>query len=653
MTRWLIGLVSCLLGVIIAGAAVFYWRGRVSANQTEMAFAMAQAALDNAEYTRALLIINSRPASDNAEDVGRWADLETAGSVQLGLLDRLESIFHFHPQAVLASEDACILLARTAMHLEQPERADQFADPWRNKSTRPHLWTCFDADRLIRQEQADAARRKLESVKYEGPADCGRLVRLAMLTGRDNLRQAWNHLAAAYEKNPRNAEVRLYRGQILEQADQLGFARVEFEAAHFADTNNPIYLDSLAEFYRRQGNTAGALDVWAQSLDKETAGFIWTKSLFWNRVTRGAELPVYTVTNRSTVYFHFNRYLSDLPNNVFWSDDAFDLLPYKAFISTRQQEAWWLQILDLLRQGKERDALDRLADNPFGNRIWAQPLYVALTRILNFRIYDDINPAKWFPPDSFTISTNGHSFLSDIENIAKKRRVMRDLYQIPQDLEALFKSPDAPAVVLLAGGWFKAGLDLFQTTDWPAKLPDWVPYSVTQAKRLVEGDGKALTYAKKQPATPNLKLLIGETQLTTGELESGQATLLNIATNRTPTGRRAAWLLANTQMQQQQTAAAKLTVSRQPLLGKSVTGRELLARIAMAEKDEAGAIKIYESIVTNSFEAKAVLARLAFEKKDYDRARQLTEELQFAQPDALRFRANLVEIRKAVSQKQN
>lgn len=649
MIRWLIALGTCLLGIIVVGAAVFYWRGRVAANATSMAFQMTQAALDKAEYSRALLIINSRPATDKVTDLRRWADFETECSVKMGLLDRLESIHAFHPGAVLANEDACVMLARTAMHLERPELADQFADAWRNKTRRAHLWICFDADRLILNEKPGMARNKLTSVEFEGADDCGRLVRLAMLAGRDDYQAAWNHLASAYQKNPRNAEVRLYRGQILEQAGQKGFARLEFEAAHFANTNNPIFLDTLAEFYRRQGNTAGALDVWAQSLSDDTAGFIWTKALFWNRVTRGAELPGYTVTNRSTVYFHFNRYLDGLSREEFWNDGRFDLLPHQAFISTRQQEAWWLQILELLREGRERGALDRLIDNPFGDRVWSPALYTALTRILSYRAHGDLNPGKWFPPDNLQASTNRHSFLNQLEDVAKKKRVMRGLYEIPSDLEALLETPDGVAVALLAGGWFKAGLDLLRADKWSKEFPVWVPYAVSQAKRLVAGDEAALEFAVRQPESAALKLLIGEMQIALGRTEEGRGTLTGIAADRSPLGRRAALLLVNLLIDTGETDAAREALAAQSLLNGSTLGRELDARVALAEENTNAAVAIYETIVTNSFAAKSFLAVRAFEAKDYDRARKLTEQMQVERPDMMRLRARIEAIRRAVA----
>lgn len=649
--RWLLIFGSFLLALFLAGAGAHFWRARLKANRTNLAFERTRAALDHREYQRALLFINSRPPTDKSEELRRWADLEVECGVQLGLINRLDSLHRFQPQAVLANEKACLLLARAAVHLDQPERADLFADAWRDRSKNPNYWTCFDADRLTMQGKSEAAIRLLEANRFEGAHDCGRLVRLAAMTAGADFKAAWNLLAEAYTRNPRNAEVRLYRGQVLERAGQLRFARVEFEAAHFADTNNPIYRDTLGEFYRRQGNLAGALDVWGQSLTNDTAGFLWTKALFWNRVTRGADLPAYTVTNRSSVSFHFNRYLSALPADRFWDGSSFDLLPHQALISTRQQEAWWLQILEMLREGKERAALDRLIDNPWGERVWNPAMYSALTRVLNFRRFGDLNPAQWFPPDAVGSATNGHSFLAELEVTARKRRVMRELFTIPRELEGLMKSPDAVGVVLLSGGWFKAGLDLLKTERWPNELPAWAPYSVTQAKRLVEGNAAALEYALKQRRSTALTMAIGELQIAAGKVEEGDATLASMVKLRSPVGRRSAWVLANARLQLSKPADAKAVVEAQPLLRDSTEGRELLARIAIAQGDAKTATEIYESIVDHSLEARAILARAAYASQDYARAKKLTEELQYELPDALKLRANLNAIRQAAMAK--
>jgi hypothetical protein len=631
---------GALLLVFLLLVAALFWRNAVAAKHNRTAFALAEAAARDGDFSRALRIINSRPpGKGDVAAENSWSDLEVRCCVQLGLLNRLDSMFNFRRESVLADEEACLMLARAAMHLNDTNRIDLLAGPWRSRTAPPHLWLNFEADRMMLAADPKGAMSLLRQSEFPGTNDSGRLVRLAMLTATDSFGDAWNLLADAYERNPRNSEVRLYRGQILEKAGRPRFARIEFEAAHFAATNNPIYRDTLAEFYRRQGNQLGALDVWAQDLTAETPGFIWTKALFWNRVLRRAEIPIYSVTNRADAFHAFNRYLHNIPTNQFWDEITFDLIPSKAVIQRRQPEAYWLSVLEALRDARFETALDRLRNNPFGNRVWSPELFATLTRILHFRKRGDLNPPEQdLPPVN---STNSHAFLVQIDTAAHKQRVMGKLYQLPDDLQKILADDDAPALALLAAGWFQAGLDLLKKETWPGTTPPWVPYAIAQAHRIVDGPEAALAFALKQAASPELNLLIAELNLATGKTAAGLEGLAGIAPHDSGFGYRAAWLLSTLHLGQERHTEAAAAVAGQPRLLNSNLGQEILARIAIAKKQTNTATRIYQNIVTNSIEAKAYLARLAYANSNYLLARQLTETLQFELPDVMQFRANL------------
>ena len=648
MKRLLLIFGGTLVFIVLLLVAALYWRSAVAGKHNRRAFELAKAAATDGDYPLALRIINSRPPGRNDESFDRqWSDLEVRCCVQLGLLTRLDSMYTFQRSSVLGDEEACLMLARAAMHLDDTNRLEELYQPWRGKSSTPHLWLNFDADRLMLAAQPKAAMKLLSQHQFEGVNDCGRLVRLAMLNATEDFETAWNLLAEAYEHNPTNAEVRLYRGQILEQVNQPRFARIEFEAAHFANTNNPIYQDTLAEFYRRQGNRLGALDVWAQDLNTETPGFIWTKALFWNRVLKGANIPEYSVTNRADPFYAFNRYLARIPTNLFWDEVSFDMVPSKSTLQRRQPEAFWLSVLEAIRENRHETALDRLRNNPFGAKVWSPELFASLTRILHYRKRGDLNPPEWeLPPIT---DTNSHAFLVKLDSAARKQRIMGNHYQLPTDLQQILTGDDAPALALLTAGWLRAGLDLLKTKSWPRSAPSWIPYTITQAHRIVEGPESALAFALNQPASTELNLIIAELQIATGKINEGLQGFTAIAADDSNFGYRAAWLLSSLQLSQNQYTAAANTVTKQPRLLNNARGQEILARIALAKQETNTATRIYQNIVTNSIEAKSYLARLAYAQGNYDRARELTEALQFELPDVMQLRANLNAIDQAES----
>jgi hypothetical protein len=75
----------------------------------------------------------------------------------------------------------------------------------------------------------------------------------------------------------------------------------------------------------------------------------------------------------------------------------------------------------------------------------------------------------------------------------------------------------------------------------------------------------------------------------------------------------------------------------------------LLARLAFLQGDEVLADKMYAGIETESDEAKDYLAKQVIARKNWPRARQLTEELIKKHPDQAQCRATLETINKAAA----
>ena len=217
------------------------------------------------------------------------------------------------------------------------------------------------------------------------------------------------------------------------------------------------------------------------------------------------------------------------------------------------------------------------------------------------------------------------------------------------ELETFASGPYAAAGACLASGWAEAALKLAPTDRALAGTPEWFVYGLAQALRQNRGNTAALTFIKLQPRTPLVQLLTGELLLASGDRKSAAAELEPLAGLGTDVGYRAAWLLASDAADQKNTAAARRFVTGQAALASSTTGRELLARLALAEGDEQGAARQYEAIAAESAEAKAWLARKAYKEKRWDEARRLTSDLIKQFPDEMTLRENMEAINRASS----
>ena len=82
-----------------------------------------------------------------------------------------------------------------------------------------------------------------------------------------------------------------------------------------------------------------------------------------------------------------------------------------------------------------------------------------------------------------------------------------------------------------------------------------------------------------------------------------------------------------------------------PAFAASVAGRQFEAQLLLAERREVEATGVYTSIVNQSFEAKAFLARQSFAGGDLETCERLNAEMMELAPDNLELRNNLLLIR--------
>jgi len=136
-------------------------------------------------------------------------------------------------------------------------------------------------------------------------------------------------------------------------------------------------------------------------------------------------------------------------------------------------------------------------------------------------------------------------------------------------------------------------------------------------------------------------VLTGEMLLAVGRIDEGNALLSRLARSDNDAGMRAAWLLATEALEAGKREEARLLIHAQPRLERDVIGKELLARIDLAEGDQKDADQRYAAISSRSLEARAYLAREAYAHQDWQKAQALTIQMLEEMPDDMTLRANL------------
>ncbi len=638
-------IIIALVVLAIAGTALFFginiWRNGVVERQEQQAFAQAQKLIARSEFADALAVVRQQSATPAKLN---WAPLEVHALAGLRSAPELSAIYQRAPQRILGDEEASLVLARAFLASHNRTALDAIRRNWAGHETRPADWLVLDSDVFLEAGKPREAEKVLRYKQFTGPAEASRLERLALLVAKNDLPQAWQLLGTAVELDSRNAELRSFRGQMLEAAGKPAAARLEYLAAVVAETNNPLLMDELAEFHRRQNNYDAALATWEAALTWSSYDYIALKTAFWQRCIRPGNLDTGKIPDGELA--PLAKWIAGLNATVFFDTNSFNNLPSAQQLTQQRQEIFWLRLADALQRKNEAEAASLLQFNPFRVRTWQPDLEVALARILHYRRKHSLNPPAI--SDVTDARADRHEFFAQLETLAAQERT-DGRAAIPADLDALLRGPDAFAAAFMAAGWREAALRLDNLQTVSSNEPAWFAYGLAQIIRMNRGDSAALEFVSEQNADPALQLLAAEIKISSGKESDGLATLARLAPENSPVGFRASYILALAEVDKKNFAAARHWVRQSPPLSADLLGRELLANIAVLSGQMDEAKKIYTGIADQSIPARAFLAKQAFDQRNWTEARRLTSEIVQLVPEDLQFRANLAVIDKKIS----
>lgn len=641
-TNFLLPLLAVVL-LTVGGWGCRAWRAKTGARHEQAALARTETLINTGQATEALVLVEAfaRTSPDTA-----WPRLELAALTAAQDLPRLALIFGRTPARILADEAASALMARAFLHARKPAEFERVRAAWRGHEQRLDAWLALDVDTLVIVGKSPEAEKMLRARTLPGEMDATRLVRLSLLTANHDLAESWKLLTQATALQPRDPDVRSFRGQILETRGRIELARVEYVAALVAAPSNPLLRDQLADFYLRRHNHDLALDTWTEALSRPSTDFIWLKAHFWNRVLRPVNFPTAGQPSAGELE-PLVRQIATLKPGRFFDAKAFEQLPHAQTYAAQRQEVFWLRLLDALQTRQEAAALDLLKFEPPRLRSWDPDLAGALARILSFR-----QTQSWNPP-GFTFSstlaeTNQPPLFRQLEKAARQELTTPNHRAVlTPELAELLRSSNVFSAVLLTAGWREAALQFRPQAQLSPPDPDWLASGFAQALRINRSPGAALNFLGAGALPPAAALVRAEILAEEGRRDEARTQLTSLAKLDSSVGFRAAFLLTLDATENRQLDRARQCIAQQPLLAQADLGKELLARLALAENRPAEAEKIYRGIVKSSIEAKTWFARQAFAEQRWPAARQLTNELLDLIPDSPQLRENLLAIDQA------
>lgn len=585
-----------------------------------------------------------------------WINLLIKASDQLHNTQQLVILYEYFPSEFDNHEEASLQVAHAYIATGRLKDFEELREKWRNKETKKALWFIVDADRLIVEGKKKEAEDFLKTQSFTGNEDTNRLLRLAWIAVEQNPKGAWDYLSEAHEKDPTNPIIRIYRARLLEAAGKTPLALSEYIAALQSAPNDLGMRDQLAEFFRRYHQFPQAAQIWSESLKLPDTDSFWVKGWFWSKVITPIKFDWQANIPTSGSLKPLIDYLALLKPEQFWNDSTFEKVPNGNALLRSQQVTFWLRLIEKLKQGKDKEAIEILNYNVFKKVSWNTDLENTLQRVLAYRQTGSLkieDPSAslaanqkgaeaTFAPENFV--NPRPQFFNELEMLANAMPTDGNPPVIPDEIKQLLKSDEVITATFLAAGWWEVALQLNKMSVIPDNFPDWIAYGLTQALRLNRTNEEALQFATKQKQTPLISLLVSELLIAMGSPDAALDKLKPLSQEDSEVGLRAAWMMSLIYGEKKDFTKAKEMVNLHPKLAQSVVGRETLARIALLEGNNDLADSIYTSMEKESAEAKSYLARKAFADKNWAKARELTEQLLIQFPTNILVRQNLQKI---------
>jgi len=418
----------------------------------------------------AALLRREKRRTQGKQELRRLTEMEFSASEAARDIAGLCALLPERPELFLERESISLEVGRAQIEMEQLEHYGLLRKGWQDREQAKEAWLVLDSDVMVKEGRPDEALKLLQAAPdAQEPA---RLARLALLVAADKPVQADAYLAKATALAPRDADVQSLAGMLHETRGRINDAGAAYRAAHALAPHDPLILDRLAEFYRRNGRADAALPLWQKGLMPPSMDFMWTKYLFWTRVLLPGprELPGFErPPGRLRPLIDF---LVELPRDVFWDARKFQVIAdYHPYLLARP-EVYWLRVLESLRTRHTPEALALLNLEHAGWHSWQPELDTALLWILLYRQSGMMGLVGGTPGGVKQTPKPRHRFLGALHQAAATGGLL------PDELTSLLKGDCAFAAACFASGWRAAGMLLLPAT-LPVDCPQWVREAAT------------------------------------------------------------------------------------------------------------------------------------------------------------------------------
>lgn len=502
-----------------------------------------------------------------------WWDLALETAIVTKDDKLLFSLYRSRPEIASTHEQVALSLARLFLLKGDLSGYRVISREWEERPHKEEEWLLLEADALILAGNSEKAIAFLRKEIGQGEVESQRLLRLALLSQNEHPKNSWNYLSEALKKGFFLSELHYYRAQYLKGINQDELATLEFEQAVKHEDKDPFYKEELIKHYwEKQKLPSLARFLEAQ---KSLSPPLLKQAYFLSKIYRPLQIQS----------------------------------PF--FVENGSLESRWLELIQTLKEKEEFKAYQILLQFP-EMATYGSSLYKGLLKVLGNKF-----------PENGSLK-RGLSLKEDVSH-PLFQRLDRPPYS--NELLALIDSEEKYAALFLAAGWHEAALTLQEEKALSPDIPRWVAYGFTEALAKNRSVEKALHFAKSQPSSAQLLLLIGELYSKSRQNGAALKIFKKLSSYPGALGAKATQSLGAVYLQEGNLGKAKESLLSHKEFSQTVDGKQMLAEIEWREGHYAKAEAIYREIAPSSSVAKSFLAAKAYQRKEYGKARRLLIEL--------------------------
>jgi tetratricopeptide (TPR) repeat protein len=462
------GVIVLAIAVVVP-AGIILLRLHKQRQGLEKQHAAAAALLEDGDVAAAsALVTKFKPLVRNRNDLTKWTELELSISETTKDIGRMSDLFWDCPTWFVERETASLVVGRIHIETDQLEAFYALRKSWREREQQTRAWLALDADAMVREFRLSDARQLLEEPP-DLDLDGARQVRLALLRVLENPDdpEASRIVADAIALEGQNPDVLSIAGKVAERQGRFKDSQACYHSAFSLAPGDPVIRDRYAEYCRRRLDFRSAIRIWQEGLPPPSMDFLWTKYLFWTRVTKPAAIDLKVLPVPGGILTPLIEFLMKLPRDEFWNLKAFhEFRNYHSYLLSRP-EVFWLRVLEAIRTGREMpEALALLSLDPAGRSSWQPELEAVLIWTILYRRSGMLGLVGT-PAELNKLKKMSNAYFEELRQVAVEEK------EVAPSLHALLKSSCAFSAACFAAGWNEAGLRLLPKR-LPPECPDWV-----------------------------------------------------------------------------------------------------------------------------------------------------------------------------------